>query len=468
MKLRQGRAVRWLTAFALLITLMTMVGSATAAENTDMFDPDVRLNDNFFPPSMGNNLIVTSACSPNGDLTQPSTITVASRQSGVASIPGASMGGWVFGNLTWSLQATVGGQTQPPVDEFWPFTIDGAPTGSHFLPTGNLTSVSGTFAIDRSPFGSDAGEDIAGTLALGPGGGWGVCRTYSGENSGSPTIGPNVTGSVHTLHAGELTYTVTQGPAGLAGETGPAAAVLMNSFATGNPPQCATPCTRIATGHFRLEFGTTIETGGSEFTDAGGGVAPVTVEPMPDVSLTFSDVTASGITNVVQTTDAPALPGGFQLAGDGLFYEIKTTATFTPPITVCFPHGGLPAPEILHFEGGSWVSVATTVVGDQACGQVNSLSPFAVGTSQQSPEEMIGDLVDKTLLYLDKPALKPALKAQLEAVAAALVANKPKVACAGMAVYIAAVKLAPSSAFTAAEKAELISDAKAIRDAIGC
>jgi hypothetical protein len=102
---------------------------------------------------------------------------------------------------------------------------------------------------------------------------------------------------------------------------------------------------------------------------------------MPDVTITFSDVTGAGPTNVVQTTDAPTLPGGFQLAG-GLFYEIKTSANVVFPATVCFPTGGPPAPEILHFEGGTWVPVVTTVVGDQACGQVNSLSPFAVGTSQ--------------------------------------------------------------------------------------
>ena len=93
---------------------------------------------------------------------------------------------------------------------------------------------------------------------------------------------------------------------------------------------------------------------------------PTTVEPMTDVSITFSDVESGGATNVVKTTDAPALPEGFQLGGDGLFYEIQTTVDYDPPITVCFPVADFPegtTPEILHNEGGTWVAVATTGPG---------------------------------------------------------------------------------------------------------
>ena len=81
---------------------------------------------------------------------------------------------------------------------------------------------------------------------------------------------------------------------------------------------------------------------------------------------------------------------------------------------------------------------------------------------------MIAALVDKTLVYLDKPALGPGLKAKLTGVSAAVLARKPKVACAAMSVYIAAVKLTPTSALTAGEKTDLINDANKIRAAIGC
>ena len=168
---------------------------------------------------------------------------------------------------------------------------------------------------------------------------WGVCRKFVNETTESPDLGGNVTGDVHTLQAGKLTYTVTQGPAGVEGESWVAATTLMNSYATDAADQSQV---RVATGHFRLEFGTEIYGGGSEFAPAGGEDEPTTVEPMTDVSITFSDVESGGATNVVKTTHAPALPEGFQLGGDGLFYEIQTTVDYDPPITVCFPVADFP------------------------------------------------------------------------------------------------------------------------------
>ena len=70
-------------------------------------------------------------------------------------------------------------------------------------------------------------------------------------------------------------------------------------------------------------------------------------------------------------------------AGDGLFDEIKTTAGVVFPATVCVPTGGLPGAGDPPTSKADLGAVDTTVVGDQACGQVNSLSPFAVGTSQR-------------------------------------------------------------------------------------
>jgi hypothetical protein len=85
--LRQLRISRWLVAFALFTTLVTVAGTASAEPTTDMYDPDVRLSDGFYPPDMGNQLIVTSTCAPNNHLTQPSTITVAQRASGCGVDP---------------------------------------------------------------------------------------------------------------------------------------------------------------------------------------------------------------------------------------------------------------------------------------------------------------------------------------------------------------------------------------------
>ena len=44
--LRPERLARWLMAFALLTMLVTMVGAASAAASSDLYDPNVRVNDN--------------------------------------------------------------------------------------------------------------------------------------------------------------------------------------------------------------------------------------------------------------------------------------------------------------------------------------------------------------------------------------------------------------------------------------
>ena len=73
-----------------------------------------------------------------------------------------------------------------------------------------------------------------------------------------------------------------------------------------------------------------------------------------------------------------------------------------------------------------------------------------------------------TLAYLDLPSLRPALRTSLQAAANALLARRPACACRALTLYIAAVRIAPARAFTAAEKAELIADATRIRAVIGC
>jgi Tol biopolymer transport system component len=357
----------------------------------DLYDPNVRMADNFFPPDVGNQLIVAdadAACAPNSALDQPSTIHVTRTTpfpggpggGGSASIPGAPQGGWAFGSITWSLDVTIGPQTNPAVASFWPLNDNGvpasAPMDSGGLNTGAIQSITGTFTIDP---GNDGVGVIRGTVSGGPNAAnWAVCRKFVNETTESPIQGGLVTGSFYMINAGVLTYHVRIGPPDFFGETGDATAYFMNSLSTAKDCPTCSPHDGARAGHFRMEFGTTVLGGGMSQTSDGGGPGAVTVEPIPDVTITFSDVTSSGATNVVKTTDAPSLPGGFHLA-EGSFYEIFTTAGYTPPITVCFPTDGLSAPAILHYEGGAWVAVATTVVGDQACGQVNSLSPFAVG-----------------------------------------------------------------------------------------
>lgn len=82
--------------------------------------------------------------------------------------------------------------------------------------------------------------------------------------------------------------------------------------------------------------------------------------------------------------------------------------------------------------------------------------------------EQLGRLVDKTLAFLDLPALKPGLRAALQLVSGALVAKNARAACTGLGLYVVAVRSAPARALTAAERTELTADATRIQSVLGC
>jgi hypothetical protein len=88
--------------------------------------------------------------------------------------------------------------------------------------------------------------------------------------------------------------------------------------------------------------------------------------------------------------------------------------------------------------------------------------------SLETPAEMLADLIDKTLAFADRAPLAAQLRSRLEQIATAVISNNINLACGSLNLYIAAVRFAPSAIFTAAEKAELIADANAIKTAIGC
>lgn len=113
--------------------------------------------------------------------------------------------------------------------------------------------------------------------------------------------------------------------------------------------------------------------------------ATVTVQPQTNVSLTFSDVTVGGQTNVTVTSDPTmTAPSGFNFLGNQ--YDITTTASFVGPINISLRYddpgisneAGL---KLFHFENGAWqdVTVSVDTVNNVITGQVNSLSPFIVG-----------------------------------------------------------------------------------------
>ncbi|MBX3055537.1 MAG: right-handed parallel beta-helix repeat-containing protein [Anaerolineae bacterium] len=105
-----------------------------------------------------------------------------------------------------------------------------------------------------------------------------------------------------------------------------------------------------------------------------------TADNSASAEVTFSTVSVAGNTTLTVDENPPALPAGYLQLG-ALFYDINTTAVFSGPIVVCLDYtpGSLPEPvQLLHYEGGAWVDVTTSSSAGQVCGQVSSLSPFAV------------------------------------------------------------------------------------------
>jgi YVTN family beta-propeller protein len=110
----------------------------------------------------------------------------------------------------------------------------------------------------------------------------------------------------------------------------------------------------------------------------------VSVSPAPGVTVTFSQVTVAGDTTatpLIPGNNAPPPPSGFEV--DGIVYDISTTASFVPPVTICLPYDpNDPNPRLYHFENGLWVDRTTSIdtVNHIICASVSSLSPFAVLT----------------------------------------------------------------------------------------
>ncbi|MDQ4121319.1 MAG: carboxypeptidase regulatory-like domain-containing protein [Acidobacteriota bacterium] len=134
--------------------------------------------------------------------------------------------------------------------------------------------------------------------------------------------------------------------------------------------------------HLSLQrtFSASIETGGNMGVNVGAA------------SITFNNVTSNGAVTVVPIPPASAgsVPNGFILGNQA--YEISTTASVSPPVTVCLtvPQATTQAQfnqlRILHNEGG--VLVDRTIIAPDApapdfatrrlCARTNSLSPFVL------------------------------------------------------------------------------------------
>jgi hypothetical protein len=150
------------------------------------------------------------------------------------------------------------------------------------------------------------------------------------------------------------------------------------------------------------------------------------------------------------TVDATS-PGGAKVT----YAASAADGVDTSPSLVCAP------------ASGSTFPIGTTTVTCTATDAAGNSASAHFDVHVRGASEQLVRLIDKTLAYLDRPALKPALRAQLQAVADAL-ARRPRTACLALDLYTLAVRVAPAQAFTPAEKAELIADAARIEAVIGC
>jgi hypothetical protein len=137
--------------------------------------------------------------------------------------------------------------------------------------------------------------------------------------------------------------------------------------------------------------------------DATTGTTPVT--------LTFSNVTAAGLTTLTTGASGPAMPAHF-LLGNSIYYNINTTTTSTGLITVSinYNEAALTVPEstlrLLHWDTSltpdGWVDITTSLntTSNIITGQTTSLSPFVIGAGSVTA---VGDTPAKFALHQNIP-----------------------------------------------------------------
>jgi hypothetical protein len=138
-------------------------------------------------------------------------------------------------------------------------------------------------------------------------------------------------------------------------------------------------------------------------TPPGNNVVTTSTVGTSTISTDFGHVTASGTTTVTAIAPAAAgeTPGGFQISGSSLAFDVSSTATYSGTITICFTlpsitdevqFNGL---RVLHREAVTAQGVTTYQLIDRTvlngadrpdfatkriCARTSSLSPFVVAT----------------------------------------------------------------------------------------
>lgn len=128
-------------------------------------------------------------------------------------------------------------------------------------------------------------------------------------------------------------------------------------------------------------------------------------------TLSFGTVKKAGSVSLTTTTTAPALPAGFSLVG-GTYFDLKTDAEFDKA-TVCFEDAKVDAKsKLLHYSGGKWQDITTSVNAPQICGEASSFSPFGIVQGQAAQ-------ASPTPTATESPSATPTATATAEATATA-------------------------------------------------
>lgn len=245
-----------------------------------------------------------------------------------------------------------------------------------------------------------------------------------------------------------------------------------------------------ASGSLALDNTGNVYVAGSFFTEDGSDYGIVTLKYAPNNTpsgsnvtvplyngaiITFTNITSEGDTTAITTAAGPTPPAGFFIGNPPIYYDIRTTATFTSSATVCISYNDQiddpTAMRLFHYDNNQWVDVTTSndTSNYVICGETNSLSPFAIFQSQVSP--LIKNLMGLLKGYNLKQGISNSLDVKLQKTMDALYASKSgdkSTICNAMNAFNNEVLAQTGKNLTVEQANQLVSNANGIRSAFGC
>jgi hypothetical protein len=147
-------------------------------------------------------------------------------------------------------------------------------------------------------------------------------------------------------------------------------------------------------------------------TDVSARPVDTTTTSNP-VTLSFSDLTQSGMTTLTTSSTGTAPPSGFQLGTHATYYNLSTTATFSGTVSVCVTYPASYSDpsnlHLFHYESGGWVDITTSLdtAHNLICGNTTSLSPFVVAQATFAAQVQDPINVDGSSVFNAKKGVVP-------------------------------------------------------------